>query len=88
MCMEGREKCEIETWVMGSSRENLNEAEIRPSVLRCGRGVGKLSVLSEFFFCTFWVPQSPIGLISAEIGARCRIPGHASDHRLTIAQSQ
>ncbi len=28
-------------------------------------------------FCAFWVPQSPIGLISAEIGARCRIPGHA-----------
>ncbi len=30
------------------------------------------------FFCAFWVPQSPIGLISAEIGARCRIPGHAN----------
>ena len=25
------------------------------------------------FFCVFWVPQSHIGLISAEIGALCRI---------------
>ncbi len=30
------------------------------------------------FFCAFWVPQSPIGLISTEIEARCRIPGHAT----------
>ena len=26
----------------------------------------------------FLVPQSPVGLISAEIGAFCRIPGHAN----------
>ncbi len=30
----------------------------------------------------FWVPQSPVGLISAEIGVLCHIPGHA------IAQPQ
>ncbi len=30
------------------------------------------------YFCAFWVPQSPIGLISAEIGALCFIPGHAN----------
>ncbi len=29
-------------------------------------------------FGAFWVPQSPIGLISAKIGALCRIPGHAN----------
>ena len=28
-------------------------------------------------FCAIMVPQSPIGLISAEIGAFCRILGHA-----------
>ncbi len=30
------------------------------------------------FFCAIIVPQSPIGLISAEIGALCRILGQAS----------
>ena len=32
------------------------------------------------FFCAIMVPQSPIGLISAEIGALCRILGHATIH--------
>ncbi len=32
------------------------------------------------FFCAIMVPQSPIGLISAEIGALCRILGHATLH--------
>ncbi len=30
------------------------------------------------FFCVIMVPQSPIGLISTEIGALCRILGHAN----------
>ncbi len=30
-------------------------------------------------FGAFWVPHSPIGLISAEIGAPCRIPRHATE---------
>ncbi len=29
-------------------------------------------------FCAIMVPQSPIGLINAEIGALCRILGHAN----------
>ncbi len=32
------------------------------------------------FFCPVMVPQNPIGLISAEIGALCCIPGHANQH--------
>ncbi len=31
-------------------------------------------------FCAFWIQQTPIGLISAEIGAVCCIPGHARQH--------
>ncbi len=30
------------------------------------------------YFCAIMVPQSPIGLISAEIGALYRILGHAN----------
>ncbi len=36
------------------------------------------------FFYAFWVPRSPIGLISAEIEAPCRIPGHAIGHMLIL----
>ncbi len=35
------------------------------------------------FFCAIMVPQSPIGLISAEIGALCRILGHTNYHGLS-----
>ncbi len=48
-----------------------------PSELRHGRGGSKIVGWVRKFFGAFLVPQSPIGLISAEIGAPCRIPGHA-----------
>ncbi len=54
----------------------------RPSELRRGRGGGsKIFGRVRKFFCAFWVPKSPIGLISAENGARCRISGHANEQR-------
>ncbi len=57
----------------------------RSSELRRSRGgVEKLSVGSEKKFCAFWVPQSPIGLISSETGAFCRIPGHARHHTVSM----
>ena len=40
----------------------------RPSELWRRWGGRKIVSLVQNFFCAFWVPQSPIGLISAEIG--------------------
>ena len=60
---------------------NLYAAELFGALarlLKSEASKGSKIVQKVPIFCAFWVPQSPIGLSSAEIGALCRNLGHAT----------
>ena len=57
------------------------------NVTKCSDFSANLTNTKLAGFGAFWVPQSPIGLISTEIGAPCRIPGHANDHSAVLIYS-